>query len=212
MFISFLFSWVRAGLYKVKNIYQFIRAGACNNLQKGVNRLLYVGFVALIACIFAFAESEDELNGKAAVGIAISTLLLLVISAFGIGIICTDMDTYEAVGNTQEIVSLQDNSQVSGRGRRFYVSIDTNNIYTYYYQLENGGYKQGQVSADKTVIYEEENCEKPVVQEYVTYKRHTTLTSILLFSGEQDKQVDSRYEIHVPTGTILQEFNLDAET
>ena len=67
---------------------------------------------------------------------------------------------YEETSQTdyKELVSLTDNSEVSGEftHRLFYVyaSIDTNEVYTFYYKLDDGGYKRDKVDSNITTIYE----------------------------------------------------------
>lgn len=142
-------------------------------------------------------------------------LVLIICASVGLFGVYSNIDTYEKIDNTQSIVSINDNSQLSGHGSAFYVSINTSGIYTYYYQLEDGGYKQSTVPANKTVIYEEDNCENPSVMQYGTYTKNnwsTTWSKILIFSDKNDDYKGCRYEIHVPKGTIVQEFNLDSQT
>lgn len=172
-----------------------------------------IGFGPVIGA-FVFACANDVLS---VVILLVVALAIGIPSICGIAIINDRIDTYETLEETQGIVAIQDNSQVTGSGNAFYVSINTEGVYTYYYQLDDGGYKQGQVSAEDTIIYEEDNCENPSVQRYESYTQNNwseTWTKILLFSSKQDKweSGSTRYEIHVPKGTIVQDFTLDAES
>lgn len=113
-----------------------------------------------------------------------------------------------------ELVSLQDNSQISGygSGNLFYVyaSIDTEEVYTYYYKF-NDGFKKGKINSDNVIIYEKDNC-NPLILEYTTYtkgKMNGILRAILAFGYPNTSE--KHYEIYVPKGTILQTFNLDAQ-
>lgn len=180
--------------------------------------MLYVFIViGVIFLIFSFVSSLDDNWPASIIGLIVG-LAMGVSSICGIVTINDRIDTYERLEEKQEIVSLKDNnSQISGGGNLFYVSINTEGVYTYYYKLDDGGYKRGQVTDDNTVIYEEDNCENPSVQRYESYTQNNwnqTWTKILLFSSKQDewKSSSTRYEIHVPKGTIVQEFTLDAET
>ena len=144
----------------------------------------------------------------------IIALALVLGSIFALNGINKHIDTYETLDETQQIVSIKDNSQVSATGSLFYVSMSTDGVYTYYYKTNDGGYKQGKVNANNTIIYEEDNCKSPSVQRYCKYTQKNlseTWTKILLFSSKHDKYVSDRYEVHVPKGTVVQEFTLNAE-
>ena len=111
------------------------------------------------------------------------------------------------------LVSLQDSSQLKGgaSGGLFYVcaSLGAEEVYTYYYELENGGYKRGKISAEDTVIFEKDDC-VPKILEYTVYTRNklgSILKTILTFSNPTSE----RYEIFVPKETVLKTFNLDSK-
>ena len=146
-------------------------------------------------------------------------VVVMGLSTFGIIKVLDKIDYYEEKTETVKIVSLQDNSQVEGNGGggflHVYITIGTSGMYTYYYQLDDGGYKQGRIDADYTIIYEEDNCEMPRVETYTTFNQNNWSkfwTKVLVFSNKDGKEKSKRYEIHVPKGTVVQEFNLDAET
>ena len=137
------------------------------------------------------------------------------IGFFGLDKIRTS--TIEEISKTGEwdIVSLTDNSEVDGSttGGLFYVycSIDTDEVYSFYYETTDGGIKRGKVDADNTTIYEKEDC-IPHVVEYTTYtknKMNKTLREILAFGfGESSKK---SYEIYAPSGSVIRTFSLDAQ-
>ncbi len=113
-----------------------------------------------------------------------------------------------------ELVSLQDNSQISGHssGNLFYVyaSIDTEEVYSYYYKF-NDGFKKGKITSENVIIYEKDNC-NPLIIEYTTYTKgymNGFLRAILSFGYPNTSE--KHYEIYVPKGTILQIFNLDLQ-
>ncbi|MDO5557329.1 MAG: hypothetical protein Q4G05_03705 [Clostridia bacterium] len=123
---------------------------------------------------------------------------------------------YEEVLQTdeKELVSIADNSQVSGKasGTIFYIqaSMDTEEVYSFYYRITGGGFKKGKIEAKKAVIYEENNC-KPRVVEITTYtksKMGSVLDEILLFGTEIEEK---SYKIYIPKGSICRDFSLDAQ-
>lgn len=135
--------------------------------------------------------------------------------------------SYEEVVQTDdwELVSLTDNSEISGSGSSglFYVhvSIDTDEVYSFYYKVNNGGVKRGKVDADYTTIYEKDDCTPHVVEHtlYTKNKMNKVLMAILTFGYYsnpiqpiQPSQTSQKtYEIYTPTGTILRTFSQDAQ-
>lgn len=149
---------------------------------------------------------------------AIRMVIFIVIGLVGLfGFSGIDALSYEKVAQTGdwELVSLTDNSEISGSCSRglFYVhvSIDTDEVYSFYYDVDNGGVKRGKVDANYTTIYEKDDC-TPHVVEYTTYtknKMNKVLRAILAFGYGESSQ--KNYEIYTPTGTILRTFSLDTQ-
>lgn len=186
--------------------------------------MLYVflfvgGFGAIIELIFMLCEIFSSLrdwckvrNYAIKIGIFIAVGLTGLFSLAGIG--CLSYNEVSQTGN-YEMVSLTDNSQISGKGSGglFYVhiSIDTDEVYSFYYKTDDDGIKRGKVEAESTIIYEKDDC-TPHVVEYTTYtknKMNNVLRGILAFGyGESS---DKSYEIYTPKGTILREFSLDSQ-
>lgn len=113
-----------------------------------------------------------------------------------------------------ELVSLQDNSQISGyaRGGLFYVyaSMATNEVYMYYYK-SGDGYRKGKITSENVIIYEQEAC-TPTIVEYTTYtkvKMNGILEGLLSFCSFRDEE--KSYEFYVPEGTVVQTFSLDLQ-
>ena len=113
-----------------------------------------------------------------------------------------------------ELVSLQDNSQISGyaRGGLFYVyaSMATNEVYMYYYK-SGDGYRKGKITSENVIIYEQEAC-TPTIVEYTTYTKinmNGVLEGILSFCKFRETEIS--YEFYVPKGTVVQSFSLDLQ-
>lgn len=172
----------------------------------------FIMFVLIVAEFFLSSIEWHDIRE-----FAIKMVIFIGIGAVGFfGLAGIDALSYEEVSKTAdwELQSLSDNSQISGKGAGtlfyVYVSIDTNEVYSFYYKQDDGGFKRGKVEADKTTIYEI-NC-TPHVVEYTTYtknKMNNFLRAILAFGyGESNQQT---YEIYTPKGTILKTFNLDSQ-
>lgn len=173
------------------------------------------GFIALIAfiCIFLFFFMEGPWESLSALVVTIIAVVITVGCFCGLNKIY-DM-RYEETKQTGEwtLVSLQDSSQLSGQlhGGAFYVraSIDTEERYTFYYKLENGGYKNAKVDADHTTIFEQDSGTPHIVQYTVTFKSkmpkwlHNTLA--FGFGNEQY----NTFELYIPKGSLVQDFTLD---
>ncbi len=175
----------------------------------------FLGAVVALICIIIyilFGNFDDVVGGVIQFGIFVVVGLIGFFGLAGIG----DF-TYEEISQTGdwELVSITDNSQISGEahGGMFYVyaSLDTDEVYTFYYSIEDGGIKKGKVNANAATIYEKEDC-TPHVVEYTTYtinKMPSVLRAILAFGfGES---TEKSYKIYTPTGTVLRSFNLNEQ-
>ena len=142
-------------------------------------------------------------------------IVAMLVGLFGFsGINSLSYDEVVQTGSWK-IVSIADNSQISskGSGRLFYVNahIDTNEVYSFYYQVNDGNFKMGKVDADVTTICEKDNC-TPHIVEYTTYtknKMNRILQILLTLAYKNSSQ--KTYEIYVPTGTIFMTFDLDSQ-
>ena len=181
--------------------------------------LIVGGFGALIMLIITIFVMFSSYRDWDDVGsYAIRMIIFIVIGLVGFfGLSGIGTLSYEEVTQTGdwELVSLTDNSEISGSGSGslyyVHVSIDTNDVYSFYYEVNNGGVKRGKVDADYTTIYEKDDC-TPHVVEHTTYtknKMNKVLRAILAFGYGESSQ--KTYEIYTPTGTILRTFSLDAQ-
>lgn len=181
--------------------------------------VVFGGFGTLYMLIGIMVELFSDFGNWKWIGrYAVKFLIFLVIGAVGLlGLAGIYSLTYEQTAQTGEweLVSLADSSQISGEGSGVffyvYVSIDTNEVYSFYYKTIDNGLKKGKVDADATIIYENDDC-TPHVVEYTTYtksKMNKVLRWILACGfGESTQQT---YEIYVPEGTILTTFELDSQ-
>ena len=181
-----------------------------------------LAFVACIESLVDFARSRrgnrsirnrslDELKMRATWFVVFFLITVIIIYA------CFKAESteYEETSQTdyKELVSLADNSEVSGElaHRLFYVyvSIDTNEVYTFFYKLDDGGYKRDKVDSNITTIYEVDGV-IPHIEEYTLQIKHdiNPILEALLTSGSSE---EIYYEIYVPKGTVARSYNLDLQ-
>jgi len=115
----------------------------------------------------------------------------------------------EEIGENTSIFSLYDTNSVSGSFLVGCGQLHGEMRYTLYIEAEdNDGIKMKQIPVDNTIIYEDTKC-SPYLTEYNLYKVRTS-------SGEIIGQYHSKrrypyYELHVPLGTIIQQYSLDGK-
>lgn len=172
--------------------------------------MLFMFFVIEIFSSYRDWENVKKYGIKMVICIAIGTVGFLGIC----GINSFSYDEVSQTGNW-EMVSITDDSQTYGKGSGglcyVRVSVDTEEVYSFYYRVNDGGFKRGKVKADITTIYENDAC-TPHVVEYTTYtknKMNSILRNVLVF-GYGGESSQKSYEIYTPTGTILRTFNLDS--
>lgn len=174
--------------------------------------ILIVSLIAIIVTLVRDSKPKTK-----SIVIAPFCLLAVFLASFVLIICHTAISGkyYEEKTDEIEIVSLNDNGYVSGHGSRYYVTINSTGGYTFYYKLENGGYVQKTIDASKTVVYQDEACDTPTVTTYTTYSvpviPMTHKQEMFWYFYVPDRTNSTRYEIHVPKGTIIEEFNLNSQ-
>ncbi len=180
--------------------------------------LIVVGFGGVIGTLSIICHNfkyEQENHMRNTLISLIFCVIFLIIAIIAIlGIVSINSMTYEEVLQTDnlELVSLADNSQISGKGSLFYISIDTNEVYSFYYKVDDTSFKSGKVKSDITTIYEMDDC-IPHIEEYTTYLRNKLDDKMMLFLLISRSSIyqETSYKIYVPKGTILRTFNLDSQ-
>lgn len=114
--------------------------------------------------------------------------------------------------NQIQIVNLSDGMHISGGGNLFYVRVNSNNSYSYYYEVESEfkqlesekSYRQGTVVGDSVTIveYEKDSDEKPALYKYESGTRGNFWTFAI--DGKRYE-----YVFRVPKGTVVQNFELN---
>lgn len=179
--------------------------------------LLVVGILGAIITFF-FAIVAMFTDWSDALSYAIDTIIFFSIGSLGFfGLSGINSLSYDETVKTSDwqLVSITDNNQIFGKssGGLFYIriSIDTDEVYSFYYKVDNGGFKRGTVNAENSTIFEKDDC-TPHIVEYTTYtknKMNVVLRTILAFGYGTSSQ--KSYEIYTPTGTILRTFSLDSQ-
>jgi hypothetical protein len=82
-------------------------------------------------------------------------------------------------------------------------SISTEDYYSYYYYLPDGGMMRGKVSADRTTIYEENRTDG------VLYSYSGRMCSCNTCHPAYTWEFKPYYKVHVPKGSVIREFKLE---
>lgn len=111
------------------------------------------------------------------------------------------------------VICAKDNSSLTGSmsGGILYVhgSVSEEAVYKYYYQIEDGGIKQGTIPVDSTTIYfvkpgEEAHLETIITTEYWMDNNNTPATRC-------DEISKTTYKLYVPEGSVTNVYEFDAE-
>lgn len=111
------------------------------------------------------------------------------------------------------VICAKDNSLITGEisGGILHVqgSVSEKSVYQYYYQLEDGGIKQGKIPVDTTTIYfvksgEEAYLETIVTTEYSLDNNNTPATRLR-------ERSETTYKLYVPENSIINTFELNAK-
>jgi hypothetical protein len=120
--------------------------------------------------------------------------------------------------NDWELISITEDSKISGKlsGNMLYIyaTIDTDETYSFYYKMDNGGIKQGSINAQKATIFEVDDITPHVVEKtiYTYNKMNSVLRFILTFSLSETSS-QKNYEFYIPKGSILRTYlNTKEET
>jgi len=108
----------------------------------------------------------------------------------------------------RELVSLKDGTRKKGFGFLMVYSSSERDVYSYYYMTENGGYKRETTEYSNVTVFEEDNCTPRITKVITTYFHQYEFFGIKW--NERGGQEEG-YNIYVPKGSIVREFELDAE-
>lgn len=169
--------------------------------------IIAISFAVALFCGIYWWDIEREDTHIAVKIIFFAALTIFITSVLAVIIFLSkNWEDVETETNRKELVCLQDNSQVSGHGSVFYVKVETNEFYCYYYKTEDGGIKMGKVNAENAVIYQGDY--EPCIIEKTSVKKPINMSATTARWLLCTRKVV--YEIYVPEGTIVETFSLDA--
>lgn len=120
----------------------------------------------------------------------------------------------ETFSHSFEITAISDNHEMYIIPRLFSSEGDTEVRY-YFIRHSNGGFKQGYVPSDRSIIYET-NDEPPHIECYYTQRidknKHPFLN--IWFMQSSWNSTDNYYKefhIYIPKGSVVNEYNIDLE-
>ena len=186
-----------------------------------VGVLVGLTFAILAAVFFVAITDYDKKKHKIAKGVfatVCGATLLLSVTLFVITVMATD----EVQTGKNNLVAIQSDSRIEGSATgalTFLVAdIGEEDVYTFYYETSDGGYKKGTINSSNVTIHETDK-EEPSIIEYKKGIKGIPLSSILNFKDETKSEVDYTkdygeeydvwYEIFVPEGTIVRNFSLE---
>lgn len=135
--------------------------------------------------------------------------IIIVFSAFEWRTMAT-----ETFSHSFGITAISDNHEMYIIPRLFSSEGDTEVRY-YFMRHSNGGFKQGYVPSDRSIIYET-NDETPRIECYYTERinkeKHPFL-SIWFMQSSWNSTDDyyKEYHIYIPKGSVVNEYNIDLE-
>lgn len=124
----------------------------------------------------------------------------------------------EIVAEKKNIISLNDTNTTYGQYSNFFFIgngyINNKNIYSFYSQTMDGGYKRENIDASITTIYEDENDAPYILynKKHIKFKPIKNAFWLLLFSTKRPSSINQRnisIELHIPKNTIVRNIQLD---
>jgi len=124
---------------------------------------------------------------------------------------CNNIKKYEVpnVSTTRNtVICVKNNSSISGSILHIHRLVSEESVYKYYYQLEDGGIKQGIIPEESTTIYfveagEESYIETVTITEYWMNNNNSPATLWL----EIPK---TTYKLHIPEDSITNLYEFDS--
>lgn len=224
--LTFIAFFVARMIYE--NNYEFTRL---SNIVAGIAGVLGITFCVLLittnwklftipkillfisVCLYIlFKKEEWEFCGPFWIGIVITVIAFIVTGVMYFNNI-KKCEVPDVSTTTCTVICAKDNSSIAGSmsGSLLYVqgSVSEKSVYKYYYQVEDGGIKQGTIPADSTTIYfvksgEEAYLERIVTTEYFLNNNNTPATRLY----ESSK---TTYKLYVPEGSITNVYEFNAE-
>jgi hypothetical protein len=170
-------------------------------------------FLAICSLLFVtpflfVVAADDDSEGGVKLVIAGAVIKIILIIVFIIATtsepeIIKKSETQTEV--VKKIVSVSSTEDVSGSGNMCHYVVATNEMYRYYYPTKDGGYKQGKVTAEGTIIRYTDETPQLIKVTKIEYKKRSWIG--LFWKEEQTAK--SHYEFLVPEGSVQNQFNFN---
>lgn len=223
--------WVILGLSALYLVVFFIYT-ADEDKQAIVHyeRVIIVGRIWIVLAVFAVILFLTSL-----VGVFVCTVLQGKLSHDNEPTVTLLSEKTEQSTEVWNLISVEDKFVTQGEGSisgsKNYFSgeflVCEEDYLFYYYETENGGYRQGKILAEDVEIHEESNCTNPRLVETsediervydLKYDKHKNKLARMVGAAEgEDRQVtktdygDTSYEIYIPEGSIVRAYKIDLE-
>lgn len=190
----------------------------------------YMWFITLVPAsitIALFALETGGCNiteggrdiGEGAIYSCVITFVLIVFSAISIVFDISIPGPSEETTTRIDIVNVNDSKEVTGSvsGGGFLIysvngSVSTDNVYCYYYQQEDGGFKLASIPADdSTIYYLPEGDTKGYINKITTTTYYYDNNNYPAVKTDEVYEQSCKYEIYVPEGSIGTYYEFDGE-
>lgn len=115
-------------------------------------------------------------------------------------------ETVPVTSTTQELIAMQDNRDIKGRGSFLSRSVETNSYYYYLIETEKGIQLNKQSASSSYIKYLEEG-ETPYIEIITLDYKNKTLNEV--FWGPCVK--NDEYIFHIPKDSIITEYKIDLQ-
>lgn len=163
-------------------------------------------------CLHILFKEELDISVPFTISIVVTIIAFIITGIMYLNNI-EECEVPDVSTTSRTVICAKDNSSITGSisGSILYIhgSVSEESVYQYYYQLEDGGIKQGTIPAESTTIYFVETGEEPHLDTVVTTKycknnNNSPATRCLETS-------ETTYKLYVPEGSVMNVYEFDAE-
>lgn len=166
--------------------------------------IFVIAIVVAILAAFVKLAHDDQDYGVIIFGVVFAFLggIIACLTIDGVSAAVSDIDDREH-SYTFPIEAAADDSLASGRMFLFGGSLNEEPMYFYYTESADGAITQGHIPVDQAKIYEDQETEGYIK----VYEDKGEITPFIIHTSWSDPE----YEIHVPKGSVVTQFNFDLE-
>lgn len=163
-------------------------------------------------CLYVLFKEEFEICGQFLIGFIITAVIWVGAGIVYIGHL--EQPNAPDVSTTRcNMLCAKDGTMTSGNMSGFLIYVQASSteksVYKYYYQLEDGGIKLGEVSAKDATIYFLRDGEAPYIETVVTTTYFMNNNNNPATRCLENSSVT--YKLYVPEGSITNVYEFDAE-